>query len=106
MGYYLSNLTAVKPGPISEISLQASNPKAIAELKAGLAELGRTLDLDFTAGGNPAGAIIAKRQEIASLQGAVMASNLRNKEKLASTLAGLSRQLRRGGGKLAMQGRL
>ena len=108
---YLQSLKAVKPSEVGGISLEASNlreAKELSELKSGLQEIGKTLDLDFTAGGNAAGAIIAKRQEIESLQAAVMASNLPDgkKERLANTLGGLRGQLRRAGGRLALQGRL
>jgi hypothetical protein len=94
---------------INGLSLEASNQmeaKALFELKSGLQQIGKTFDFDLSASGNIAEAIIAKRQEIAGLQAAVRASSLPEwkKTELGNTLGGLSGQLRRAGGRLALQG--
>jgi len=96
---------------INGLSLEAGNSveaRALFELKKGLQEIGKTFDLDLSASGNIAEVIIAKRQEIAALQAAVKASSLPDwkKDELGNTLGGLSGQLRRAGGRLALQGRL
>src|SRR5262245_59476750 len=106
---YAPNLQAVRP--VEGFRLEASSPRearAISELKIALKELGKDFETEFTAGGNSAAAILTKRSEIRGLQALVMASTLPawRKERLSNTLAGLSGQLRRGGGRLAAEGRL